>query len=332
MVDVEGHVLSKRDKKRLLHPMTGAVILFTRNFKNNKQLIELVNDINSMRSPSLMIGVDQEGGRVQRFRDDFTLLPPAAGIGEVYDRSARDGLLAASAAGELMAAELVEAGVDFSFAPVLDVRSCDNEVIGDRCFHERAGPVTELAAAYIDGMNAAGMAATGKHFPGHGGVEADSHQCLPRDGRSLQELRTCDLLPFQGLSGDLDGIMTAHVLFEDVDAEIPTFSRYWLQEELRDRLGFKGVIFSDDLSMEGANQGGITSCAVRALDAGCDMVLVCNAPDAAEELLNGLSAHATFGVANEALGAHLGRMRRRRDQQPRVEQAKTLLREFKLII
>jgi beta-N-acetylhexosaminidase len=331
MIDVEGEVLTEDDKARLLHPLTGAVILFTKNFNNRLQLTELINNIKSIRSPALLVCVDQEGGRVQRFREEFTPLPAAARIGEIYDRSSRDGLLAASAAGELMAAELVKVGVDFSFAPVLDVRSCNSEVIGDRSFHQDADTVTELAAAYIDGMNSSGMSATGKHFPGHGGVETDSHRCLPTDTRSLEELRSCDLRPFERLAGDLGGVMTAHVEFAQVDAKIPTFSRYWLQDELRDMLGFDGVIFSDDLSMEGAKQGDITSCAVRALDAGCDMVLVCNAPDTADELLAGLARHEVHGTVKKALGARLGGMRAREGQEPRVEQARALLREYGLI-
>jgi beta-N-acetylhexosaminidase len=331
MLDIEGSEPDKGDRARLLHPMTGAVILFTKNFKNKLQLIELIDYIKSIRTPQLLVCVDQEGGRVQRFREGFTVLPAAASIGEIYDGSTRDGLLAAAAAGELMSAELLEIGVDFSFAPVLDVRTCHSEVIGDRSFHERADAVTDLAAAYIDGMNASGMAATGKHFPGHGGVEADSHHSLPCDSRTLDELIDCDMAPFRALAGELGGVMTAHVLFNTVDETIPTFSRYWLQEELRGRLGFEGVIFSDDLSMEGAKQADIVVSAERAMSAGCDMVLVCNDPDAADELLEGLAAQEAYGTASKVLGARLGRMRPRLGQRPRVSQARELLKEYGLI-
>jgi beta-N-acetylhexosaminidase len=331
MLDIKATKLDKDDVSRLSHPMTGGVILFSKNFNSKKQVIELIGSIKVLRTPQLLVCVDQEGGRVQRFTQGFTRLPAAAEIGDIYDKSRRDGALAASAAGELMAAELAETGIDFSFAPVLDVRSCESDVIGNRSFHDRAEVVAELAGAYIDGMNAAGMAATGKHFPGHGGVELDSHHELPRDVRSLPELASCDLVPFSALINDLAGVMTAHVLFDTIEAEIPTFSSYWLREQLRTELGFDGVIFSDDLAMEGAKQGGIVSCANRALTAGCDMTLICNSPDTADELLDGLLSGDTRALANEALTSHLGRMRLRAGGTNRAYKAKEILRSLDLI-
>lgn len=283
MVDVKGSELDHQEIDFLQHPTVGAVILFSRNFVSTTQIKELVSQIKSLRRPELLVAVDQEGGRVQRFREGFYQLPPLNSLGHLYDLDPTVAGARAFDAGRLMAAELRHVGVDFSFAPVLDLVDLNSRVIGDRGFHDQASAVCHLGAHYIDGMQSAGMAATGKHFPGHGGVVADSHLELPVDCRSYQALEAADLRPYFELAPRLDGIMTAHVLFEAIDPELPTFSSFWLKEVLRKRVGFNGIVFSDDLTMEGATvAGSITDRADRALAAGCDMVLVCNAPREAE--------------------------------------------------
>ena len=276
MIDIDGVALSADDRELLRHPAIGGVILFARNFVNREQLCALVADINSLRAPSLLIGVDQEGGRVQRFCDGFFRLPPLAIFGAMYDNDRAHALTAAELAGFVMAGEVRQTGVDASFAPVLDWRNQQSAVIGDRAFHHRADVVCELARAYIAGMNRAGMPATGKHFPGHGFVEADSHAELPRDMRTMRELHQRDLIPFAQLAQQLGAMMTAHVLFETIDDDLPTYSRYWLRDILRDELHFEGAILSDDLSMKGAGDEDAPTRAMRALTAGCDLALICN--------------------------------------------------------
>lgn len=292
MVDLGGETLAA-ERDFLRHPAVGAVILFARNYRSKAQVRALVADIKALRSPTLLVAVDQEGGRVQRFTEGFHALPAAGRIGKLYDRDRARGIAMAETAGRLMAAEVLETGVDFSFAPVLDCRHPRsrprNHVIGDRAFHRDPAVICELAGACITGMNRAGMAATGKHFPGHGGVSADSHHRMPVDTRTLAELENRDLLPFTRLATRLSGIMTAHVMFAHITEQLPTYSPFWLKEILRQKLGFNGVIFSDDLSMEGA--GGdvdIGARSVAALTAGCDMVLVCNDPDSARRVADGL--------------------------------------------
>lgn len=293
MVDIEGSALSPADRKRLLHPACGGVILFARNHASPEQLAALTAELHALRDPPLLVAVDQEGGRVQRFREGFTRLPPMAAIGERYDEDPASATALAEAAGLVMAAELRRSGVDFSFAPVLDLRSDDSAVIGDRAFHADPRVVTVLAGAFIDGMAHAGMRATGKHFPGHGGVPGDSHLELPVDERGLEALRERDLLPFRALAGRLGGMMTAHLLFPQVDDALPTFSPFWIREILRKEIGFHGLVFSDDLSMAGAAAaGGPVERAVRALEAGCDMVLVCNDPEAAGQVLSAVGKEA----------------------------------------
>jgi len=283
MVDVKGTELDDREKDFLQHPVIGAVILFSRNFVSMTQIKQLVTQIKSLRRPELLVAVDQEGGRVQRFREGFYQLPPLNSLGRLYDTDPTVASARAFDAGRLMAAELRQVEIDFSFAPVLDLVDLNSRIIGDRGFHHQATAVCKLGADYIDGMQSAGMAATGKHFPGHGGVLADSHLELPVDCRNYEALESADLLPYFDLAPRLGGIMTAHVLFESIDPELPTFSSFWLSDVLRKRVGFNGIVFSDDLTMEGASVvGSITERADRALDAGCDMVLVCNAPEEAE--------------------------------------------------
>jgi beta-N-acetylhexosaminidase len=312
MVDVEGLVLQSTEIERLRHPSVGAVILFARNYQNRDQLQKLVADIKSVRSPALLVAVDHEGGRVQRFVDEFTRLPAAREFGHLWDKDKHTAPMRAYESAYTMASELVEVGVDFSFAPVFDLTSKESVVIGDRCFHPDASAATELLGAYIDGIHAAGMVAIAKHFPGHGGVSDDSHHCLPSDQRSLEELHAHDLQPYVSLVDEIDGIMSAHVLFDRCDENIPTYSRFWLQTVLREEIGFKGVVFSDDLTMQGAldergAKRAIVENAQRAIDAGCDMVLVCNRPDVVDALLNGLPYKP-----NEALSGRLSSLSARR--------------------
>lgn len=322
MLDVAGLELTQEDKQRLLHPSVGAVILFARNYQSRAQVMALTDEIKRLRSPSLLIAVDQEGGRVQRFKDEFTILPATQHFGELWQQDKQTAPMQAFESAVTMATELIEVGVDFSFAPVFDVTSKESEVIGDRCFHPDPNVASELLAAYIDGMHSAGMVAIAKHFPGHGGVSGDSHHCLPTDERCLADIETHDLKPYKALVNDIEGVMTAHVSFPSCDADIPTYSAYWLQTILRQQLGFDGVIFSDDLSMQGAidanqaeqgsvqnsstissNNSSIVESAQRAIYAGCDMVLVCNRPDLADELLNGLEFEP-----NETLSGRLARL------------------------
>lgn len=285
MLDVAGLVLTDEDRELLRHPGTGALILFSRNYESPAQLTALLADVRA-ENADILIAVDQEGGRVQRFRDGFTRLPPMRCLGELYDRDSAAALEAARALGLLMAAELIPHGIDISFAPVLDLDFGASSVIGDRSFHADAEVVVELVAAFIDGMAAAGMAATGKHFPGHGFVQGDSHLELPIDSRSLDEIRAQDMVPFIKLADRLAGMMLAHIVYEKVDSQPAGFSPFWLKTVLRDELGYRGLIFSDDLSMEGAaGAGNYPQRAAAALDAGCDMVLVCNDRPGAIEVL-----------------------------------------------
>lgn len=295
MVDIEGLMLADSDKTRLLHPNVGGVILFARNYKSKGQISELVSEIKQLRTPSLLVAVDQEGGRVQRFQDEFTQLPAANTFGGYWQKDKQTAPIKTYQSAHKMAKELIAVGVDFSFAPVFDVTSVDSEVIGDRCFHADPKIASELLGAYIDGMHAAGMIAIAKHFPGHGGVSGDSHHCLPQDSRNLEQIRTHDLLPYRELIDEIQGVMTAHVQYSGCDPDIATYSSFWLQTILRNELGFKGIIFSDDLSMQGAISGAdseqndsIVANAQQAIYAGCDMVLVCNNEDKADELLAGL--------------------------------------------
>jgi len=294
MLDIEGLSLSDGERKRLCHPSVGAVILFARNYQDTDQLKTLIAEIKSLRYPALLVAVDQEGGRVQRFQSEFTRLPAAAHFGELWDKDKHTAPMRAFESAYCMASELLDVGVDFSFAPVFDVNSVDNEVIGDRSFHSNPSAVIELSGAYIDGMHCAGMVAIAKHFPGHGGVGGDSHHCLPCDSRSIEEIKAHDLQPYCELLDEIQGVMSAHVLFDKCADDIPTYSAFWLQTILREELGFAGVVFSDDLAMQGAidanggQQGSIIESAQRAIYAGCDMVLVCNNPGMAEQLLAGL--------------------------------------------
>jgi beta-N-acetylhexosaminidase len=277
MVDVAGFELTAEDRRVLAHPLVGAVILFTRNFESLAQLEQLVREIRAVRQPSLLVTVDHEGGRVQRFRRDFTVLPPQRAIGHAYDLDPEAGRRLAWQCGWLLAAELRSVGVDLSFAPCIDLDYGVSEVIGDRAYHRDPEAVARLAVSCMQGMRAAGMQATAKHFPGHGAVVADSHKSLPVDRRALGDLAD-ELLPYRRMiANGLTSVMVAHVLFPEVDEAPAGFSARWIQLELRRGLGFTGAVFSDDLSMGGAAFAGTVPERARlALAAGCDLLPICN--------------------------------------------------------
>ncbi|HET7159498.1 MAG TPA: beta-N-acetylhexosaminidase [Burkholderiales bacterium] len=286
VIDVESTQLNDEDHRRLLHPLTGGVILFTRNYQSPEQLSALTAEIHALREPALIIAVDHEGGRVQRFRSGFTRIPPMRKLGDAWDANPQHARHLAHELGFVLAAELRAHGVDLSFTPVLDIDHGNSSIIGDRSFHRKAEAVVELSSAFMQGLKQGGLSAVGKHFPGHGHVRADSHLELPIDERRYSELERDDLVPFKRLiESGLPAIMPAHVVYPDVDAKPAGFSEIWLKKILRGDLHFDGLIFSDDLSMEGARAfGDINTRAQAALDAGADMVLVCNDPAAVDEL------------------------------------------------
>jgi beta-N-acetylhexosaminidase len=291
--------------RRLLHPLTGGVILFARNYESPAQLQRLTSAIHALREPALVIAVDHEGGRVQRFRSGFTVLPPMRALGEAWERNRQHARHLAHELGYVLAAELRAHGIDLSFTPVLDVDHGNSSVIGDRAFHSEPETVSELAAALTQGLREGGMSAVGKHFPGHGHVRADSHLELPVDARSFSDIELADLVPFARLiRSGLPAIMPAHVVYPAVDSLPASFSPTWLKRILREELGFDGLVFSDDLSMEGARAlGGIAERAEAALSAGCDMVLVCNDPAAVDTL------YGSFECPMSAVGlARLARL------------------------
>lgn len=277
MLDLKGPELTEEECEILQHPQVGGIILFTRNYEHPTQLVALIKAIQKTSHTRLLIAVDHEGGRVQRFREGFTQLPPLGNLGQLYERDSAKAQLLAETAAWLMASELLTMGVDFSFAPVLDVNKGISTVIGDRAFHQDTNVITTLAKSYIKGLQKAGMIAVGKHFPGHGSVVADSHHEIPIDNRDYETIANDDLTPFTELATSLQGIMPAHVIYQAVDTLPAGFSPFWLQKILREKLTFTGAIFSDDLSMAGAHVvGDITERTKLALKAGCDCLLICN--------------------------------------------------------
>ena len=316
MLDIEGLAVSPADCDLLREPAVGGVILFSRNYESLSQLSDLVGEIRALRSPPLLIAVDHEGGRVQRFREGFTAIPPMRRIGREYDSDLGESLLLAKTAGWLGGSELRAMGIDLSFAPCADLDWGVSEVIGDRAFHKDPEAVGDLASAYSRGLRSAGMAAIAKHFPGHGAVVADSHEKLPHDRRQYGDLLD-DMRPYDKLIGNgvIAGVMMSHVVYSDIDPESAGFSKYWIQSELRSRLGFDGAVFCDDLTMKATERyGSMPKRAKLALEAGCDMVLICNDRPAAraaaallKEYSNPLSLvrlarlHGTGQVLRESL-------------------------------
>jgi len=326
MLDIQGTWLTAEDRRILRQPEVGGLILFARNIEDPRQVRELCASIRAMR-PDLLLAVDQEGGRVQRLRNGFVRLPAMRALADNNDAEQL-----AEHCGWLMATEVLAVGLDLSFAPVLDLDHQRSAVVGSRSFEGDAELATRLAGAFIRGMDAAGMAATGKHFPGHGWAEADSHVAIPVDERSLDEIRAKDLIPFQRLSQQLAAVMPAHVIYPQVDAGPAGFSRRWLQEILRGELGFEGVIFSDDLSMAGAHVVGDAASRIEAaLNAGCDMGLVCNDRASAELALGALQRLKVQPPKGMARMRGRGFARTDYREQPRWLQAIAALRAAQLI-
>lgn len=329
ILDVHSYELTALEREVLEHPQVGGVILFARNFDSLQQLADLTRHIRSVNS-QLLLCVDQEGGRVQRFKKGFTPLPAMGKLGQL---ATSDGELARQIAQELgwlMASEVLGVGVDLSFAPVLDVDAQFSQVIGDRAFSPTPHLVSELAGAFIEGMKQAGMRCCGKHFPGHGSVKADSHLELPIDTRQFEELEQRDLIPFRALLPMLDALMPAHIIFPVVDANPVGFSATWLQEFLRKKLSFPGVIISDDLSMAGAAfAGDYPARAQMALEAGCDGILVCNQPSKAHQVLEFLEAigHKKTSRLQALKGQHSQNLAQIQGQQ-RWDQANSLIGRY----
>jgi len=306
VVDIAGTRLTAEDRERLSHPLVGMVILFARNYESPAQLAALTQEIHALRDPALVIAVDHEGGRVQRFRDPpFTRLPPMAALGGLWERDVLHACRTATSVGYVLAAELRAFGVDLSFTPVLDLAWGRSGVIGNRAFARDPRNVAMLASHLCHGLLLAGMANCGKHFPGHGWAEADSHTAIPVDDRALEDLLADDAAPYAWLGVSLASVMPAHVIYPQVDALPAGFSPRWIGEILRGRLGFTGAVFSDDLSMEGARVcGDLAASGQAAIDAGCDFVIVCNSGEAADAVLSSLKWRAT-----EAFEARLARLR-----------------------
>ena len=286
-VGVQGRSLEAADRERLAHPLAGLVILFSSNYESPEQLARLCADIHALRDPPLLIAVDHEGGRVQRFRDGFTRLPPMRRLGELWDRDVLLACRVAASLGYVIAAELRAHGVDMTFAPVLDIDHGRSAVIGDRALHSDPRVVSMLAAHLTHGLLLAGMANCGKHFPGHGWADADSHFALPVDARPRDEILNNDAAPYRWLGQMLAGVMPAHVAYPQADKNPAGFSPHWINEILRKQLGFTGAVFSDDLLMEGATAAGtVVDRAAAAFNAGCDLALVCNDTAAMDQVLD----------------------------------------------
>lgn len=295
MVDIAGTILQPHEKARLMDPLVAGVILFSRNFESVEQLKALTDSIHALRHPRLLIGVDHEGGRVQRFRAGFTHIPPMRVLGQLHETNPKLSYEYADKIGWLLAAELLAVGVDFSFAPVVDLDYGGSKVIGDRAFAMNPQTVSQLAFHVMVGMRKAGMASVAKHFPGHGFIEADTHLEIAVDARPFAEIEQKDMQPFLSLiENGVDAVMPAHVIYSKVDERPAGFSAHWLQTVLRQKCHFEGAIISDDMSMKAATEYGSASERVlSALQAGCDLVLVCNDPQAADEVLTKVSWHAS---------------------------------------
>jgi beta-N-acetylhexosaminidase len=294
MLDIDGVSLTPADRDLLRQPAVGGLILFSRNYESPEQLTRLVDEVRALRSPPPIIAVDHEGGRVQRFRDGFTAIPPMRVIGRQYRTDPKAALALARQAGWLIASELRACGIDLCFAPCVDLDWGVSEIIGDRAFHAKPEVVADLAAEFCRGLRSAGMAAVAKHFPGHGAVVADSHEQLPVDRREYGDLLD-DMRPYEKLIGNglIAGVMMAHIVYQQMDPLPAGFAAYWIQRELRSRLGFGGAVLSDDLSMKATRPyGTMPERAQRSLQAGCDMVLVCNDRDAAQATVRALKDYS----------------------------------------
>ena len=285
MIDIEGPFLNQEDIELIGSPHVGGLILFERNFLDRNQITDLCFEIKS-KKPEIIIAVDQEGGRVQRFKKGFSQIPPMQKLGDLVSYDKQVGLDLCKNAGWLIASELIASGIDLSFSPVLDLDQDLSSIIGDRAFSDQIDIVIECARAFIFGMNEAGMACVGKHFPGHGSISEDSHLEKPIDRRALNEIEKKDLIPFKELINNLDGIMTAHILFPEVDERITTFSKIWIKQILKEQMKFEGMIFSDDLSMEGTNEfKSFYDKTKNAIISGCEMILICNNREGAKDAL-----------------------------------------------
>jgi beta-N-acetylhexosaminidase len=312
MADVGGTALTAEDRDVLRHPRVGGLILFARNYSDPKQLKALCGELHKLKRPRLLLAVDHEGGRVQRFRVGFTRVPAMGSIGALYDEDRRKGLAEARRWGRIIGRELGAFGIDLCFAPVLDRDIGRSKVIGDRAFSADPAAIAALARAFCRGLKGAGLAATGKHFPGHGAVAADSHHELPVDRRSFDAIAATDLAPFAELGSELPSLMLAHVRYSAVDSAPASLSRHWIQDVLRRRMKYDGALFCDDLSMGGAAvAGGPLERAQLALEAGCDMLLVCNDRPGLLKVLGGLEPGAR-GAASR----RLRRLYRRRARNP----------------
>ena len=292
IVSIEGKKLSEDDRHTLQHDLIGGVILFSENYEDREQLMELVRSIKKVKSPELIVCVDQEGGRVQRFRQGFYKLPSFNELGKIYDRTKEEGLRASFLAAQVTALELMDVGIDFSFSPVIDIDHGLSDIIGDRSFHSNPEIVAELSNSYINGLKSIGMKAVVKHFPGHGGVTLDSHIVKPIDERSLDDLGN-DLIPFQSLfNKDVSAIMTAHICFPSIDTSMVTFSEYWLNDLLRQKFQFQGLVFSDDLSMAATEEVGLMGERINlALSSGCDVVICCHMKDQMDLIIESVQSH-----------------------------------------
>ena len=293
IVSIEGKKLSEDDRHTLRHDAIGGVILFSENYEDREQLMELIRSIKKIKSPELIVCVDQEGGRVQRFREGFYKLPSFNELGKIYDRTKEEGLRASFLAAQVNALELMDVGIDFSFSPVIDIDHGLSDIIGDRSFHSIPEIVTELSNSYINGLKSIGMKAVVKHFPGHGGVMLDSHIDKPIDERFLDDLDN-DLMPFQSLfKKDVSAIMTAHICFPNIDSSMVTFSEYWLSDLLRQKFQFQGLVFSDDLSMGATEEIGLMEERINlALSSGCDVVICCHMKDQMNLIIE--SVHSNY--------------------------------------